>query len=230
MHLYLLSGGAAKGLVDATRPAFTAATGCELQATFSAVGAMRDQLLAGEPCDVVILTAGLIDALARDGHVVADTVAALGAVPTGVAVRSGDARPDVADGEALRRSLLSASGIYVPDTERSTAGLHVVKVLHALGIYAEVGARLRIHPNGATAMLELARARESRPIGITQVSENIATPGVELVGALPAGFALATVYAAAVCARAQQPALARRFAQLLASPEVAVARAAAGFI
>ena len=110
MHLNLLSGGAAKGLVAAMQPAFTAATGCELHSTFSAVGAMQDQLLAGEPCDVVILTAALIDALARDGHVVSSTVAALGAVPTGVAVRMGDARTDVSDGDALRGSLLASSG------------------------------------------------------------------------------------------------------------------------
>ena len=48
MHLNLLGGGAAKGLVAAMQPAFTAATGCELHSIFSAVGAMRDKLLAGE--------------------------------------------------------------------------------------------------------------------------------------------------------------------------------------
>ncbi len=229
MRLKLLSGGAAKGLVAAMLPEFTAETGCELDATFSAVGAMQEKLLAGEPCDVVILTAGLIDALARDGYVVAATVASLGAVPTGVAVRKGDARPDVSDGDALRRSLLAASGIYVPDTERSTAGIHVMKVLRLLGIDAELATRLRVYPNGATAMGELSRATEPRPIGITQVSEIIATPGVELSALLPTGFELATVYAAAVCARAHEAALAQRFVQLLAGPDAAAARASAGF-
>ncbi len=229
MRLRLLSGGAAKGLVDAVQPAFTSETGCELDATFSAVGAMQEKLLAGEPCDVVILTAALIDALARDGHVVAETVATLGAVPTGVAVRKGDARPGVSDGDALRRSLSAASGIYVPDTERSTAGIHVMKVLRLLGIDAELATRLRVYPNGATAMLELSRAVEPRPIGITQVSEIIATPGVDLAGLLPAGFELATVYAAAVCTQAHEGALAQRFVQLLAGSDAAAARARAGF-
>src|SRR6266436_3668973 len=127
MHLNLLSAGAAKGLVAAMQPAFTAATGCQLHSTFSAVGAMKDQLLAGEPCDVVILTAALIDALARDGHVVSGTLAALGA--------------------ALRGSLLASSGIYVPDTQRSTAGIHVMKVLRSLGIDADVAPWLRAFPN-----------------------------------------------------------------------------------
>ena len=230
MPLYLLSGGAAKGLVNAMQPAFTAATGCEIQATFSAVGAMQEKLLAGEPCDIVILTAALIKALARDSHVIAETVAVLGAVPTGVAVRTGSALPDVSDGDALRASLLAASGIYVPDSERSTAGIHVVKVLRLLGIHADVAARLRMYPNGATAMMELSRASEPRPIGITQVSEIIATSGVELVAALPKGFELATEYSVAVCSKAREPAIARRFAQSLAGSDADNARARAGFV
>ena len=125
MHLDLLSGGAAKGLVDTMQAAFTASTGCALRATFSAVGVMQQKLLAGEPCDVVILTAALIEALARDHHVVAETGVTLGAVPT--------------------------------------------------------------------------------------------------------GFDLATVYSAAVCTRAHEGALARRFVQLLASSDAAAARARAGF-
>jgi molybdate transport system substrate-binding protein len=229
MHLNLFSGGAAKGLVAAMQPEFTVVTGCELRATFSAVGAMQDKLLAGEPCDLVILTAALIDALARDGHVVPDTVAALGAVPTGVAVRKGDARPDVSDGDALRRSVLAASGIYVPDTERSTAGIHVMQVLRTLGIAVDVAARVRTWPNGATAMLELSRTGDAHPLGITQVSEIITTPGVELIGVLPRGFELATVYSVGVCTRAREPALAQCFARLLASHDAAAARANAGF-
>jgi molybdate transport system substrate-binding protein len=229
MHLNLLSGGAAKGLVAAMQPVFTAATGCDLHSTFSAVGAMRDKLLAGDPCDVVILTAALIDALARDGHVVRSTIAALGAVPTGVAVRTGDARPAISSENALRQSLLASSGIYVPDTERSTAGIHVMKILRSLGIDTDVAARLRTWPNGATAMLELSRTHEPRPIGITQVSEIITTPGVVLAGALPRGFELATVYAVAVSTKASKPGLARRFAQLLASTDAGAARVRAGF-
>jgi len=229
VHLDLLSGGAARGLVSALQGAFTAATGCELRATFSAVGAMRDKLLAGEACDLVILTAPMIDALAQGGDVFADSVAVLGRVATGVAVRSGDPIPDVSGADALRRALLASGAIYVPDTVRSTAGIHVLKVLRSLGTAAELAARLREFANGATAMAELARAPESGAIGITQVSEIIVTPGVALVGALPAGFELATVYSVAVCARAREPALARSFAQLLAGPQSGEARSRAGF-
>ena len=65
MQLKILSGGAAQGLVAALGPQFKAETGCDIDGTFGAVGAMRDRLLAGAPADVLILTSALIAELAR---------------------------------------------------------------------------------------------------------------------------------------------------------------------
>ncbi|MGE0578105.1 MAG: substrate-binding domain-containing protein, partial [Reyranella sp.] len=88
--LRVLSGGAAQGLVEALRPEFETASGCTIDGTFGAVGAMRDRLLAGEPADLVILSRALIDGLARGGHVAAGSVRDIGVVETAVAVRAGD--------------------------------------------------------------------------------------------------------------------------------------------
>jgi len=228
-NLHVLSAGAAQGLVLALQEDFRAATGASVAGTFGAVGAIRAKLLAGEPCDVVILTAALIAELEREGRVVDATSAPLGRVRTGVAVRAGEPLPDIADGAALRGALLAASGICFPDPELATAGIHFVNVLTQLGIRAEVAPRLRPYPNGATAMRELARATEPGLIGCTQITEIRYTPGVVLVGPLPAGFELATVYTAAVCSAAREPALARCFAAMLASPAVRTQRESAGF-
>ncbi|MDP3271728.1 substrate-binding domain-containing protein [Limnobacter sp.] len=58
--LHLLSGGAAKGLVTTLQDRFLAQSGLVIEGRFDAVGKMKDQLLAGAPCDVVILTSALI--------------------------------------------------------------------------------------------------------------------------------------------------------------------------
>lgn len=229
MELAVLSAGAAQGLVGALREAFRAATGADVRGTFGAVGAIRAKLDAGERCDAIILTAALIAALEGDGRIVAGASAALGRVRTGVAVRAGQALPDVGDARALRAALLGASGIYIPDPELATAGIHFVEVLDRLGIRAEVAARLRPHPNGAAAMAALAASREPAPIGCTQVTEIRYTAGVVLVGPLPAGFELATVYTAAVSATARDAALARRFVALLADPAQRALRERSGF-
>lgn len=225
--LHLLSAGAAQGLARALEPRVRDEIGLALEARFGAVGAMQSLFDAGEPCDVLILTDAMIVAQAAAGRLDGSTRTPLGRVRTGVAVRSGDAAPDVETPDALRGALLAADAIYFPDPERATAGIHFMKVLRELGIDQELAPRLRPHPNGATAMRELAAAASPRPIGCTQVTEILYTPGVQLVARLPVRFELATMYTAAVTSRAADPALARRFVEALAAARAL--REAGGF-
>ena len=88
---------------------------------------------------------------------------------------------------------------------------------------------MRTYPNGATAMREMAASGGRGAIGCTQVTEILYAPGVELVALLPKEFELATVYTAAVCAKAQSPDAAREFVRLLSGKEAASARAECGF-
>jgi molybdate transport system substrate-binding protein len=230
MKLIVLSGGAAHGLVDALAARFKAETGCEIDGTFGAVGGLRDRLVAGAPADLVILTRALIAELTHQGHVVPGTAADIGTVPTAVAVRSGDPAPALVDAAALRAALLAAAEIYCPDPGRkATAGIHFARVLDRLGIAAEVAPRLRLFPNGASAMHGLGAATSERPIGCTQATEILAVPGVKVAGPLPGDLGLATVYTAAVCTKAQLPEQARALAALLAKDEVRAARERAGF-
>lgn len=200
--LRVLGGGAAQGLVEALRPAFEAKSGCRVDGTFGAVGAMRERLLNGEAVDLMILSRALIDGLARDGHVATASVTDIGAVETAVAVRNHDARPDVGNADALRAALLAADEIHFPDPKQATAGIHFAKVLSDLGIGAEVAGRLRTAPNGATAMRALGASTGKRPIGCTQATEILSTPGIALVASLPPGCDLATVYTCGITAKA----------------------------
>lgn len=211
--LRLLSGGAAQGLVEALRPAFEAETGCRIDGTFSAVGAMRDKLVAGEPADLMILSRALIEALAREGRVDGASARDLGAVETALAVREGDTVPVVRDAEALRSALLAADAIHFPDPAQATAGIHFAKVLEKLGLKEQVHDRLHPAPNGATAMRALAASHARRPMGCTQATEILATPGIVLATPLPPGCDLSTVYTVAVTAKAQAP---REAAELIA--------------
>ena len=227
--LTVLSGGAAQGLVAALAPEFKARTGCEIDGTFGAVGAMRDKLIAGVPADLLILTQALIAALEVEGRVAAGSAVDIGTVDTAVAVRNGDQSPNVGDAAGLRAALLAADAIYFPDPKLATAGIHFANVLERLGISAQLVGRLRPFPNGATAMRELAGAQGAHPIGCTQVTEILNTPGVQLVAPLPQGYELATVYTAAVCAGAALPEEARELSQLLAGEPARSARKEAGF-
>ena len=226
----VLSGGAAQGLVEALRPSFEVTTGAAIEGAFGAVGAMQARLLAGDPADVMILSRALIDGLARDGQVLALSAKNIGAVQTAIAVRSGDSPPAVGSAAELRTALLGADAVHFPDPEQSTAGIHFAKVLKDLGIWDEVADRRRPAPNGATAMRELAAATGSRPIGCTQATEILATPGIVLVAPLPAGCDLATVYTCAIATKSQVPAEAAELIASLTGEAASESRRRLGFV
>ena len=189
-ELHLLCAGAVQGLVKALLPRFMEATGATLQARFGAVGAMKEALAQGAPCDVMVVTDAMVVALQGEGALSAAPRAPLGTVRTGIAVPSSEALPDVSTPQSLKATLAAARAIYFPDPQRATAGIHFESVLRRLGLLDELAPRLLMFPNGATSMRELAADAQPGAIGCTQITEILYTPGIALVGALPAGFEL----------------------------------------
>ncbi|MBP0113317.1 molybdate ABC transporter substrate-binding protein [Bradyrhizobium vignae] len=225
----ILSGGAAQGLVRGLTETFKAQTGLSIDGEFGAVGIMADKLRAGTAADLVILTQALLAKLAEETLVIPSSIANVGRVETALAVRSRDPRVEVKTEADLREMLRSADAIYVPDTKASTAGQHIAKLLDQLGIAYEVASRLKIFPNGATAMRELAASTAQRPIGCTQATEIIATDGIALSGSLPPGCELVTMYTAGVTARAAHPKEAAALVALLTGADRRELRRRVGF-
>ena len=120
--LKILSGGAAASAVKGIQTAFETDNRCTIEGRFSAVGEMRDALLNGAPCDVVILTRAIIEQLIATGHVLASSAQSLGKVHTGIAVKQGEPAPQVDSPETLAQAFRQAKAIYCPDTKKSTAG------------------------------------------------------------------------------------------------------------
>jgi molybdate transport system substrate-binding protein len=228
-ELNILSGGAAHGLVASLAAEFKAKTGFDIKGEFGAVGGMADKLRKGVAADLIILTAALLKTLADEKLIVPSSIRDVGVVETALAVRSSDPQVTAPDAGALRAAFLAADAIFVPDTKASTAGIHVAKVLAQLGIADEVALRLKIYPNGATAMGELAASSAKRPIGCTQSTEIIATKGVQLSGVLPKGCDLATTYTAGITTNAAHAREAQALIDLLTSAQAHEARVRAGF-
>ncbi|MBR0833251.1 substrate-binding domain-containing protein [Bradyrhizobium manausense] len=225
----ILSGGAAQGLVRGLAEAFKAQTGFDIDGEFGAVGVMADKLRAGTPTDLLILTQALLAKLAAEKLVTPSSIADVGRVETALAVRNRDPKVTVRTEADLREVLRSADAIYVPDTKASTAGQHVAKVLDQLGIAYEVASRLKIFPNGATAMRELASSTATRPIGCTQATEIIATDGIALSGPLPPGSELTTMYTAGIATKATHPKEAAALIALLSGADHRELRRRMGF-
>lgn len=225
----VFSGGAAAAVVKAIEAEFQQRTGTSIDGTYSAVGMMRDKLLAGDPCDIVILTRPLVAQLVASGHVVPGSERSLGLVKTGVAVRTGAPHPVVKTREQLHAALSAAQGIYFPDPDKATAGIHFMSVLKALGLDESLRAKFRVYPNGATAMAAMAASAEEVLIGSTQVTEINYTAGVDLVDVLPLEFELSTDYTLGICTGTQDLVKAQILADLLSGPATHAVRKQGGF-
>jgi molybdate transport system substrate-binding protein len=165
--LRVLSAGAAKAVVQAVAASVRDEGSGDVDATFDAAGAIRAAFLARPQSEIVILPEPMLRALASEALIDPASIAAIGSVPTGVAVPQAAPRPAIGDADALRTALLGASALYCPDVERATAGIHFVRVLASLGIDARVRAKLRAYANGATAMAAMGNADATYAVGVS---------------------------------------------------------------
>ena len=78
-------------------------------------------------------------------------------------------------------------------------------------------------------MRALAGTTASDLVGCTQITEIKYSPGVTLVGALPAGFELSTLYTVAVGNAARERDTAREFVSRLTAPSARALREDPGF-
>lgn len=228
--LHVIAAGAAQSVVQQVAERMRVEQGVEIVARFGAVGAQKQLLLEGAEAGVIILTAAMIDELIEAGVVAPGSRMDLGQVVGGIAVRRGTPVPDVSTPAALRASLLAAVAIYVPDPAIATAGQQFVTMCETLAILDEVRPKLKLFPNGFTAMTRMGRSDAAGEIGCTQITEIKLVGGVDLVAPLPAGLQKPTTYALGFVARGANREIAQAFAASIAGPASRAMRIAAGFM
>ena len=190
----ILAAGAVQGAVLRLQSDLTTAGAATIEPTFDTVGALRDRVLRGEVADIVILSEAGIAALEKGGKVAGQAVD-LGRVSVALAVRKGALKPDVASADALKHALLSAASLAHADPARgATAGTHFASVLERLGIAQQIKPRVTVLPFGGDVIEGVAQGRFD--IGVSQSSEIVAHPGVELMGRLPSPYDHHTRYLA----------------------------------
>ncbi|BDW11132.1 molybdate ABC transporter substrate-binding protein [Polynucleobacter sp. SHI8] len=231
-EIRVLSGGAAAGVVKGIQEDFENTNQCKINGTFSAVGAMRDLVLQGEACDLVILSKSLVDELVNSGHVDPNSVRSLGIVPTGIAIPSKRTSPSpkISTVDELKEAFRSAPALYFPDMEKSTAGIHFMKVMKTLGLDQELATRFKTFPNGATAMAQMALDPDTNVIGGTQTTEINICSGVDLIGLLPQELELNTDYTLGICKNSKNSVLAKNLADVLVGQDSLVIRKRIGYL
>ena len=207
-------------------PLFERATGHALAVEFDSSGVIAKRLTAGESTDVVLIARPALERLSQDGRIATGSRREVARARTGVAVRVGAPKPDIATPEAFKRALLAARAISYPDPAlEGSSGTHVAEVLARLGVADALKSRtvLASVPGDPKASPGYMVAGGKAELALHQIQELLAVPGIVLVGALPDELQQTFVFEGAVAVGTRNDSAARAFLDFLGS---AAARAA----
>jgi molybdate transport system substrate-binding protein len=192
---------------------FERATGHKVAIVWGNAATLKTRYLEGDQADVAVLTAAAIDDLIKAGKVTGKLDLARSGM--GFAVKAGAP-------ETLKRTLLAAKSVGY--SSQGASGVYFVTVLERLGIAAEVKAK---HKDTPGAVGELVASGEAE-IGMQQIPELAAVPGVEVIGPLPGELQVMTMFSAALDAKAKDNEAAKAFVKFISGPAAAAAYKAKG--
>jgi molybdate transport system substrate-binding protein len=215
----LVAPGGIQAAIEQLITGFEKKTGHKVKATFGSGLGTKRQVAAGEPFDVPIVQPPYPEVVAS-GHIVVASATPLATVAVGVAVRTGQPKPDISTPDAVKRTLLAATFISYPDPAGgAAAGVSFTETLNTLGIAEQMAPKIKIARGGAAAMASLAKGEVE--IGLTFISEILTEPGVEAVGPLPRAISTPTALVGFVSAHAKSPEAAKALLAYLSSPAAA---------
>jgi molybdate transport system substrate-binding protein len=217
--LTVLSTTAMKTSFEALAPAFEREAGYRLAVTFGPSSQLEKRLAEGEAADVAIVThAGAQDLIAR-GQGIAGSLADLARSFIGVCVGKGAPRTDLSSVEAFKNAMLSAKSIALSKPVGGGAsGAHMAAVFDRLDIGAAIANKAIYGAGGPSGLVGLIVERGEAEIGIQQMAELMAVPGIDIVGPLPDGVQSATQFTAFVPSAARELAAARVLIDYLRKP------------
>jgi molybdate transport system substrate-binding protein len=192
--LKLFSAPGMRPALDELAPQFERASGHRLTIDYDSSGALKRKIEAGEMFDVGILTPAVMDDAIKSGRLAGTTRTSIGRSGIGVASRAGTPKPTIDSQDSLKRALLGAKSIAY--SAEGVTGAHLLRIVQRFGVGDEMKPKLKPYKNGDVALRAVADGEADLTVsGMTVI---LATPGVQLVGPLPAEVQEYVVYAAAL--------------------------------
>jgi molybdate transport system substrate-binding protein len=219
IEIKILSTTAMKTVFEALAPDLARATGHRLAVTLGPSLRLEKQLAEGEAADLAIVSEAGANELVAGGRMVAGSIVAIAKSSIGVAVPKGAPRPDIASVDAFRRAMLAAKSIACSKpVGGGQSGVHIAKVFAQLGIADAMQAKAKYGAGGAGGLAGLVVLRGEADLGIQQMAELMAVPGIDVIGPLPDELQMVTPFVAATPSNAAHPAAGRAVAEFLTTP------------
>jgi molybdate transport system substrate-binding protein len=227
-ELRVLSAGAVKRGVAQIAKEFERESGNKVTIEFATAPEIRQRVAAGETADVVVAPPGVLDEIAKQGKIIADSRGFVGRSRMGVVVHAKAAAPGLGDTAGFKRALLGATAVV---HNKASSGIYAAKLLEKLGLKDALGPRVVVVKTGA-AIMETVAAKGPGAIGLAQISEVMVLIdtgcAVKLAAPLPDEIQNVTSYDAAATRSSKAPDAARALARSLASDTAKKVFAATG--
>jgi molybdate transport system substrate-binding protein len=173
---------------------------------------VKREIDAGETFDLAVSITPVIDALIKEGRLVAGTRADVAYGSLGLGVRAGAPKPDISSVGAFKRTLLNAKSVVY--SAEGAGGTYFRGLLERLGIADEVKTKLKpmTEENYARAM------RNGEAEMIVGAASNVMEFGADLVGPLPVELQNYIQFTAGVSVSARETEAAKALIKLLTAP------------
>jgi molybdate transport system substrate-binding protein len=207
-------------ILNEAGPQFERATGHKLNVSVDLAAVVVRRVNSGEPFDIAVAAPAQIDALVKDGKLIADTRTDLTRAGIGVEVRKGASKPDISTVDAFKRAMLDAKSIgYL---KIGTSGAMVAAMLQRIGLSEAIKDKLVLPEDDVVSEMV---AEGKIQIGMVNISQILTTPGVDLVGPLPPELQSYIVFSGGVSSKSAAPEAARELIRFLKGPAVPVIKA-----
>jgi molybdate transport system substrate-binding protein len=215
-EIKVIASNAVKEAFAELVPTFEKTSGHKVTTVWGGTVDITKRIAGGEVVDIVIIPAGGIDDLIRQGRLASGNRVDFAKSAIGVAIRPGAPKPDISSGEALKTSLLAAKSIVLSSGPSS---VYLLGWFQKGGIAEALKPKIKQLAPGLSVGEALAKGEGD--VGFTQVSEFLAIKGIEYLAPLPPDVQHVTVFSMGLHAAAPAAEPARALMKFLTSPEAA---------
>src|SRR4029079_8878178 len=228
-EIKVLATTAMKTSLDELAPDFERTTGNKLSFSFGPSARITKMVADGEETDVAIVTDQGLKDLTRQGKLVPGSGADIARSAMALAVQKGAAKPDISSGVKFKAALLAAKSLGMSNpVGGGQSGANLVKIFDRLGIAEAMKAKCLYGPGGPAGLIGNYLVRKEVEVGIQQLPELMAVPGIDIVGPLPPEIQTVTVFSAGLSSNARNIEGANALIHFLSTPRAAAVMKAKG--